>query len=262
MAIVGAWRSEETRQDVSELQRWATHASGVSCRRTEAEPPHDHHSHPAPSLTRCCRRAPAANWRSRLRAEPSRPPYRACSAAATGPTTGATPPAPSPEPPASRARLHLKPVQKGTQQLLAQYGDPLICVRYRYNARRRKRLKTAERVVAERDWDPPRPPFAPDQMVELRVAFAEVAVRQRVKQLVGRGLQTEGSGNCATIAWPSAWATGSSATPHPSLDARHPAKSISMQMPPRYPHRDACIHWWMPPSGRRCRRCSPIIVRR
>jgi len=58
-------------------------------------------------------------------------------------------------------------------------------VRYRYNAQRRKRLKTVELVVAERNWDPPRPPFAPDQMVELRVAFAEVAVRQRVKQAGG-----------------------------------------------------------------------------
>ncbi|MGH7551901.1 MAG: hypothetical protein ACREMQ_02610 [Longimicrobiales bacterium] len=34
-----------------------------------------------------------------------------------------------------RVGLHLKPGEKGTKQLLAQYGDRLICVRYRYDAR-------------------------------------------------------------------------------------------------------------------------------
>ena len=83
-------------------------------------------------------------------------------------------------------RLHLEPGQKGTKQLLAQYGDRLICVRYRYDARRKKRFKTVELLVAERDWEPPRPRFAPDQIVGLRVAFADVAVRDRVKQAGGR----------------------------------------------------------------------------
>jgi len=58
-------------------------------------------------------------------------------------------------------------------------------VRYRYDARRKKRLKTVELLVAERDWEPPRPRFAHDQIVGLRVAFAEVAVRDRVKQASG-----------------------------------------------------------------------------
>ena len=45
--------------------------------------------------------------------------------------------------------------------------------------------KTVERLVAERDWEPPRPCFAHNQIVELRVAFAEAAVRDRVKQAGG-----------------------------------------------------------------------------
>jgi len=39
-----------------------------------------------------------------------------------------------------------------------------------------------ELLVAERDWEPPPPRFAHDQIVGLRVAFADVAVRDRVKQ--------------------------------------------------------------------------------
>jgi hypothetical protein len=82
-------------------------------------------------------------------------------------------------------RLHLKPGQKGTKQLLAQYGDRLTCVRYRYDPQRKKRFKTAELLVGERDREPRRPRFAQDQIVGLRVAFADVAVRDRVKQAGG-----------------------------------------------------------------------------
>ena len=52
-----------------------------------------------------------------------------------------------------RTRLHLKPGRKGTQQLLAQYGD------------------TVELLVAERDWEPPRPPYANDQIVGVRIGY-------------------------------------------------------------------------------------------
>ena len=94
--------------------------------------------------------------------EPTRwPPYRVSSIAPAGPSARATPPRRSPESSTSRVRLHLKPGQKGTKQLLAQYGDRLICVRYRYDAQRKKRFKTVELLVAERDWKPPPPSLRP-----------------------------------------------------------------------------------------------------
>jgi len=55
-------------------------------------------------------------------------------------------------------------------------------VRYRYEARRKKRLKTVEIVVAERDWEPPRVRFSPNDIVALRVAFSDVKTRTQVKQ--------------------------------------------------------------------------------
>ena len=39
-----------------------------------------------------------------------------------------------------------------------------------------------ELLVAERDWEPPPARLAHDQIVGLRVPFADVAVRDRVKQ--------------------------------------------------------------------------------
>ena len=111
-------------------------------------------------------------------------PLRAPSTVPAGSAARATPPR-SAEPSTPRVRLHLKPGQKGTKQLLAQYGDRLICVRYRYDAQRKKRLKTVELLVAERDWDPPRPRIAHDQLVELRAAFADLAVREQIKKAGG-----------------------------------------------------------------------------
>ena len=60
-------------------------------------------------------------------------------------------------------------------------------MRYRCDSKRRRRLKTVELVVAERYLEPSPPRFAHDLIVGLRVAFAEAAVRDRVKQAGGTG---------------------------------------------------------------------------
>jgi hypothetical protein len=103
------------------------------------------------SESRRCGSAPAVHESSL-----AGPAYRASSIAPAGPSAGATPPRRSPESSTPRVRLHLKPGQNGTKQLLAQYGDRLICVRFRSDAQRKRRLKTVELLVAERDWEPPR----------------------------------------------------------------------------------------------------------
>ena len=113
---------------------------------------------------------------------PARPVDGAPPIASAGPFVSATPYRRPLQSSAPRVRLHLKPGQKGTKQLLAQCGDRLVCVRYRYDAMRKKRYKTVELLIAERDWEPPRPRFAHDQLIALRVAFAEVALRDHLKQ--------------------------------------------------------------------------------
>ncbi|HXH09379.1 MAG TPA: hypothetical protein VNP04_06410, partial [Alphaproteobacteria bacterium] len=55
-----------------------------------------------------------------------------------------------------------------------------------YDAQRKKRFKTVELIVAEREWEPPPPRFAADTMVGVRVGFAEVAMRDQVKQAGGK----------------------------------------------------------------------------
>jgi hypothetical protein len=48
-----------------------------------------------------------------------------------------------------KVRLKLKPGDRGTKKLVVQYGDKLVCARYRYDAIQKKRLKTVEIVTEE-----------------------------------------------------------------------------------------------------------------
>jgi hypothetical protein len=51
-------------------------------------------------------------------------------------------------------RLKLKPGQKGTKKLAAEYGDALVCVRYRYDRASCMRAKTVEIIVEKTAWYP------------------------------------------------------------------------------------------------------------
>jgi len=51
-----------------------------------------------------------------------------------------------------RTRLTLRPGRPGTKRLVTQYGDELVCVRYRYDDTLNRRLKTIELVVEDVPW--------------------------------------------------------------------------------------------------------------
>jgi hypothetical protein len=53
-----------------------------------------------------------------------------------------------------RVRLKLAPGQAGTKKLVQEFGDQLLCVRYRYDAEKKRRYKTVELVVEEVPWEP------------------------------------------------------------------------------------------------------------
>ena len=72
------------------------------------------------------------------------------------------------------------PGENGTKGLLKEYGDQLVCVRYRYDKRRQKRLKTIELIVEEKDWIPG-VTIAPERRVHIRIDYGELVLRERVK---------------------------------------------------------------------------------
>lgn len=81
-------------------------------------------------------------------------------------------------------RATLQPGQNGTKQLLRQYGDQLVCVRYRYDKLRGKRLKTIELVIDEKDWVPG-VNFPATRRVSIRVDYNETKLREHVKAAGG-----------------------------------------------------------------------------
>jgi hypothetical protein len=71
-----------------------------------------------------------------------------------------------------------------TKELQRQYGDQLVCVRYRYDAKRQKRMKTIELLVEENDHIPNDSPALSAQVL-LHVGYQETELRARVKAAGG-----------------------------------------------------------------------------
>jgi hypothetical protein len=83
-------------------------------------------------------------------------------------------------------RLKLKPGQRGTKKLLAEHGSALVCVRYRYDAARRKRMKTIELIIEESDWQPPARKFSDSDLVPVQIGYAEKDLIAAAKAAKGR----------------------------------------------------------------------------
>jgi len=90
------------------------------------------------------------------------------------------------------ARVTLRPGSKGTKKLTEEYGDKLVCVRYRYDEVARKRYKTVEIIIDEVHWDTGRRQMKrepenrrPQNIVGLQVGFPEKAIRVAVKEAGG-----------------------------------------------------------------------------
>lgn len=85
-----------------------------------------------------------------------------------------------------KIRARLTPGQKGTKKFVEKYGDALVCVRYRYDAQKRKQYKTIEIVVSESDWTPPPAKFPDSTLVSLKIEAKETGLRSQVKAVGGR----------------------------------------------------------------------------
>jgi len=70
-----------------------------------------------------------------------------------------------------KTRLTLRPGQDGTKQELEKYGGALVCIRFSYDVKSRKRLKTVELIVEQTDWtrgeyiDPQPGPTGPERVI-------------------------------------------------------------------------------------------------
>lgn len=85
----------------------------------------------------------------------------------------------------------LKPGQPGTKKLLEKYGERLLCVRYRYDTRQRKGLKTVEIIIEEDDWEINPLQVPANKIVRIRIGYQESYYRRLVKAAGGSWNSTE-----------------------------------------------------------------------
>ncbi|MBI2778994.1 MAG: hypothetical protein HYX62_04320 [Gammaproteobacteria bacterium] len=108
-----------------------------------------------------------------------------------------------------KATLH--PGQNGTKQLTNQYGDQLICVRYRYDKARQKRIKTVELIIDEQDWIPG-VTIPCDKVVSLKIGFGETELREKVnKEIISVLLAARTAGKTVTVGTTGTTACGGAA---------------------------------------------------
>ena len=76
--------------------------------------------------------------------------------------------------------------EKGTKGLAGKYGERLVCVRCRYDARQQMRFKTVElieeaKVIGHSTRKPPR-----NKIVQITVAYGETRIGKLVRAAGGR----------------------------------------------------------------------------
>lgn len=83
-------------------------------------------------------------------------------------------------------RLKLKPGQRGTKSLVEQYGDALVCIRYRYDATSRTRIKTVELIIERKQLPSSSNNIKDVEIVPVQIAYAEKHVGNLIRPLGGR----------------------------------------------------------------------------
>ncbi|MCF6283077.1 MAG: hypothetical protein L3J28_12905 [Candidatus Polarisedimenticolaceae bacterium] len=84
-----------------------------------------------------------------------------------------------------RIKACLKPGQNGTKKWREIYGDRLVAVRYRYDAKKERRYTTVELIVGEDEWQSESLAKNNSDLVGIRVAGYELDVRDKVKRAGG-----------------------------------------------------------------------------
>lgn len=81
----------------------------------------------------------------------------------------------------------LHPGDMGTKRLLQQYGEQLICVRYRIDKLNQKRFTSVELIVDEKPYIS----FKPSVKAWVKIHFNEMELRQQAKEAGARWLKDE-----------------------------------------------------------------------
>ena len=76
--------------------------------------------------------------------------------------------------------------QPGTKKWIEKFGQELICVRYKYDTKRKIKLKTVELIAEEKPWKTDKKKIHPNKTVLLRVEYGEIHIGRLVRAAGGR----------------------------------------------------------------------------
>lgn len=89
-----------------------------------------------------------------------------------------------------KAQRTIKPGAPGTKKWVDKYGDTLVCVRYKYDEEKRRRLTTIEVIVDEKCWAADERRIPKNRMMNLRVDYGEINIARLVKAAGGKWNKT------------------------------------------------------------------------
>jgi len=75
---------------------------------------------------------------------------------------------------------------KGTKKLVQEYGDKLICVRYRYDYERKRKLKTIELIIDEGALVSNSSKIPMNKIMQLKVKYGEINMGKLIRAAGGR----------------------------------------------------------------------------
>lgn len=80
----------------------------------------------------------------------------------------------------------IPPGKPGSKKWVREYGDRLVCVRYRYDSETREKTKTVEILIERQSWTPRTSAPPPNKKVALRIGFNETYLRKLAKCAGGK----------------------------------------------------------------------------
>ena len=78
------------------------------------------------------------------------------------------------------------PGQPGTKKWSERFGDRLVCVRYRYDAKRKLKTKTVEIIVDQSAWQANRQRIPHNKIVYVRIKYGETHLGRIAREVGGR----------------------------------------------------------------------------
>ena len=85
-----------------------------------------------------------------------------------------------------RVKRTLYPSQNGTKNWERKYGKKLICIRYRIDEEKKKKLTTVEIIVDEKDWNRNCYRIPLNKILHVKVKYGEVKIGSLIKNAGGK----------------------------------------------------------------------------